>query len=415
MKKNEMPENERPEAVTVTESVADNASVAGAAAAPTEKEKKEPLFHLIRRANVTPMQATRVRAIAIVAGLILCGILAAIITKTNPFAFYGAMFKGAFGSVYNLLVTIHKVAILLGISLAVTPAFKMRFWNTGAEGQVLIGALATASCMYWFGSLPLGLLLVCMLLSALAAGAIWGIIPAVCKAKWGTNETLFTLMMNYVAMQLISYFMRLWNKKSAGIDFTQLDPTLRINHFFNGSTSTGIRRYIIEVVFILALTVGLYVYLRFSKHGYELSVVGESENTAKYVGINVKKVIIRTMALSGAICGVIGFLLAGTTQTVSPGIADGRGFTAIMVSWLAKFDPAIMVFAALLLVFLDVGASNIATDLKVDQSFAEIVSGILLFFIIGCEFFIQYRLLPSDRLKNRFPKLFGDKKTQEEK
>lgn len=412
MKENNMPEQERREVEVVVEPVSE--TVADTDPAKEGKKQKEPLFHLIRRANATPLQATKVRSIAIVAGLILCGILAAVITKTNPFVFYGAMFKGAFGSAHNILVLVHKVAILLGVSLAVTPAFKMRFWNTGAEGQVLVGALATASCMYWFGSLPLGLLLVCMLLSALAAGAIWGIIPAVCKAKWGTNETLFTLMLNYVAMQLISFFMKIWNKNSASIDFTHLDPTLRINHFFNGSTATGIRRYLIEAIVIITLTVGLYVYLRFSKHGYELSVVGESENTAKYVGINVKKVIIRTMALSGMICGLIGFLLAGTTQTVSPGLADGRGFTAIMVSWLAKFDPAIMVFAALLLVFLDVGASYIATDLGVDQSFAEIISGILLFFIIGCEFFIQYRLVPSDRLVNRFPKLFGVKEKKEE-
>lgn len=378
--------------------------------------KQSSVMHISKRDSLPWYGAWAIRGAAIVLALIVCAVVTTALTGEDPVGVYKTMFAGAFGTPRKLWILGQNLAILLCVSLAVTPAFKMRFWNVGGEGQILIGGLATAACMILLGDqLPNWLLIAVMVVAACVAGGIWGAVPAICKAKWNTNETLFTLMMNYVAMQLISYFMRLWNKKSAGIDFTQLDPTLRINHFFNGSTSTGIRRYIIEVVFILALTVGLYVYLRFSKHGYELSVVGESENTAKYVGINVKKVIIRTMALSGAICGVIGFLLAGTTQTVSPGIADGRGFTAIMVSWLAKFDPAIMVFAALLLVFLDVGASNIATDLKVDQSFAEIVSGILLFFIIGCEFFIQYRLLPSDRLKNRFPKLFGDKKTQEEK
>lgn len=376
----------------------------------TKKPEKEPLFHLVKRSSMTGLQAAKVRTIAIILGMVVCGILTAAITGTNPFAFYGAMFKGAFGTAHNFWVTMGKVAILLGISLAVTPAFKMRFWNTGAEGQVLAGALATACCMYWLGSLPLGLLLIFMLVSALLLGALWGVIPAFFKAHWGTNETLFTLMMNYVAMQLISFFMKMWNKTSNGIDFTHLDPTLRINAFFNGST--GIRRYIIEIVVIALLTVALYVYLRYSKHGYELTVVGESENTARYIGINVKHVIIRTMALSGMICGLIGFLLVGTTQTLSPGLADGRGFTAIMVSWLVKFNPAVMVLAAFLLVFLEVGASYIATDLKVDQSFSEIVSGILLFFIIGCEFFIQYRMVPSERLKSRFPKLFGDKEKE---
>ena len=141
------------------------------------------------------------------------------------------------------------------------------------------------------------------------------------------------------------------------------------------------------------LTVFVYVYLNYSKHGYEIAVVGESERTARYVGIKVDRVIVRTMLLSGAVCGVAGLLLVGgINHTVSTTIADGRGFTAVMVSWLAKFDPIIMIFTSFLLVLLDRGAGEIATQFSLNQSFADILTGVILFFIIGCEFFISYRI-----------------------
>ena len=138
----------------------------------------------------------------------------------------------------------------------------------------------------------------------------------------------------------------------------------------------------------------MFVYLRYSKHGYEISVVGESENTAKYIGINVKKVILRTAALSGAICGIAGLLLvAGANHTITPNTAGGRGFTAVMVSWLAKFNPLVMVITSLLLVFLQKGAGQLATKIPVlNLNLSDVLTGVILFFIIGCEFFINYKL-----------------------
>ena len=141
------------------------------------------------------------------------------------------------------------------------------------------------------------------------------------------------------------------------------------------------------------MTVGLYIYLNYSKHGYEISVVGESERTARYVGIKVEKVIIRTMLISGAICGLAGLLLVGgTNHTLNASIVDGRGFTAVMVSWLGKFNPIWMVLTSFLLVFLGRGAGEIATDFGLNASYGDILTGIILFFIIGCEFFINYKI-----------------------
>ena len=149
----------------------------------------------------------------------------------------------------------------------------------------------------------------------------------------------------------------------------------------------------LNIIIVAIITVAMYIYLKYSKHGYEIAVVGESENTARYIGINVNKVILRTMALSGAVCGIAGLLLVGgTDHTISTSTADGRGFTAIMVSWLGKFNPIYMIFTSLLLVFLDAGADQISMIFGLNQSFSEIITGIILFFIIGSEFFINYQL-----------------------
>ena len=300
------------------------------------------------------------------------------------------MFSGAFGTTRKLWTLGQNIAILLCVSLAVTPAFKMRFWNVGGEGQILIGGLATAACMILLGDkLPNWLLILIMLLCACGAGAVWGMIPAIFKAKWNTNETLFTLMMNYVATQLVAYFVIVWEvPKGAG----------KIG-IINQATESGWlpqvgpSKYFLNILVVAVLTMLMYLYLSRSKQGYEISVVGESERTARYVGIKVSRVIVRTMAMSGALCGLAGLLLVGgTDHTITTTIADGRGFTAVMVAWLAKFNPLSMVFTSFLLVFLDRGASEISTIFGLNHAFGDILTGIILFFIIGSEFFITYEL-----------------------
>jgi simple sugar transport system permease protein len=147
------------------------------------------------------------------------------------------------------------------------------------------------------------------------------------------------------------------------------------------------------ILLVLLLTVGVYIYHQYTKQGYEISVVGESENTANYIGINVKKVIIRTMLISGAICGFAGFLIVGALDhSVAVTSAGGMGFTAIMVSWLAKFNPLVMIGTSAFITFLDRGAAQVTTTFNIDSSFPDMVIGIVLFFIIGCEFFIGYQL-----------------------
>ena len=352
---------------------------------------REPLFHIVRRNSSSRMRGWAVRGIAILVAVLLSGLLTFLVTGLNPLEVYSKMIQGNFGSTRRIWVLLQNTAILLIIALALTPAFKMRFWNTGAEGQVLIGGFGAALMMRFVGaSLPNGLLIPLELLAAVAAGALWGFIPAFFKAKWKTNETLFTLMMNYVAIQIVSWFCTLFAvPKGSG----QLG-------ILNQSTEAGWlptlfgQKYMMNVIIVVAVLIFVFIYLRFSKHGYEISVVGESEKTARYVGINVKSVIIRTMLLSGALCGVAGFLLVcGTDHSITPNTVGGEGFTGIMVSWLAKFNPFVMVFTSALIIFMKNGAAQIATSFHLNESFGDILTGIIIFFIIGCEFFINYRVV----------------------
>ncbi len=365
-----------------------------AAAEMKQKKTHEPLFHIVKRTEIEWYKAWIVRAVAIVAALIVCAVVTMLLTHKDPIKVYATMLDGSFGTPRRIWILLQSLSMLLCVSLAVTPAFKMKFWNIGAEGQVLVGGLATAACMILFGGkLPNALLIFVMLAASLLAGAIWGLIPAVFKAKWNTNETLFTLMLNYVGIQLVSYFSMYWEAQKGSGQIGIINQKDRFGWLPNIVIGGQKYEYLLNILVVAALTVFMYIYLKYSKHGYEIAVVGESQNTARYIGINVKKVIIRTMLLSGAMCGIAGFLLvAGTNHTINTTTSDGRGFTAIMVSWLAKFNPLYMVLTSFLLVFLQRGANEISSVYGLDKSFSDILTGIILFFIIGCEFFINYQL-----------------------
>lgn len=362
------------------------------------KQNNAPLFHIVKRGALPWYQAWGIRAAAIVLALLFCALVTSLTTGENPLQVYSTMIYGAVGTPRKIWILGQNIALLLCVSLAVTPAFRMRFWNIGGEGQVLAGALAAAACMICLSDkLPNGALIAVMAVSSITAGAIWGLIPAIFKAKWNTNETLFTLMMNYVATQLVAYFVIIWESPKGSGKVGIINQATELGWL----PQIGNYKYLLNIIIVAVLTVGMYIYLNYSKHGYEIAVVGESERTARYVGIKVEKVIVRTMLLSGAICGIAGLLLVGgTDHTISTTIAGGRGFTAVMVSWLAKFNPIFMILTSFLLVFLDRGAGEISTTFGLNHSFADILTGIILFFIIGSEFFITYKISFRRSAKN---------------
>ena len=357
----------------------------------------EPLIHLSKRESISIVKSWLIRLAAIVLGLVVCGLVAYILSdklrsgKKTIFDFYHSfLVKGSFSTSRKMWKFFKNMAVLQCISLAVTPAFRMQFWNTGAEGQTLMGVWgAIAVAFYLGGKVPAALLLVLMLAAALLCGALWALLPAIFKAKWNTNETLFTLMMNYIATQLAAFFIIVWEvPKGAG-----KIGIINQNSEAGWLPVIGGKQYLLTILVVAVMTILMYIYLNYSKHGYEIAVVGESQRTASYAGIKVERVIIRTMVLSGAVCGLMGLLLtAGTDHTLTTTIVGGRGFTAVMVSWLAKFNPIVMVFTSLLLVVLSRGASEISSVFSLNHSFADILTGIILFFIIGSEFFLTYKV-----------------------
>jgi len=352
--------------------------------------KKEPLVRMVKRDSISRTKSWEIRLIAILLSLIVVAILIVAATGQNPFQIYGGIISGAVGTSRRAWVTIREILILLVIAVGLTPAFKMKFWNIGAEGQVLMGGIATAALMiYGAGRMPNWLLLVVIVIVSAIAGMIWGLIPAIFKAYFNTNETLFTLMLNYVAMQLVNFCIVFWESPAGSNTVGIINPKTQQGWFpdiFGNS-------YILIIIIVTVITVGVHVYMKYSKQGYEVAVVGESENTAKYAGINVKKVIIRTMMISGAICGIAGCLIvSGASHTISTSTAAGRGFTAIIVAWMSKFNPWVMLLVSAFLIFMKQGSIQIATAYNLNKNASDIITGILLFFLIGCEFFVEYRL-----------------------
>jgi len=371
----------------------------------TEKVKNDPLFHVSKNDNLPRWKAMLIRAGAVLVALVICGIMSVILIKENPFKIYGTMISGAFIDIWTLL---KDIAVLLMFGLAVIPAFKMKFWNMGANGQVLIGCLCAIACMKFLaGKVPNVVLIILMVTTSIAASVIWAVIPAIFKAFFGTNETLFTLMMNYIAIGIVAYFSFSWSDGSGTIGLVNYIGSK--NYMAGWFPNIG-NKYVMIILIALLVDAFMFVYMKYTKHGFETALVGESVNTAKYVGINVKKVIIRTLILSGVICGIMGAMFAGSLEhTVNTSICGSKGFTAILVAWLANFDPLMMLFTTFFVVFLQTGAENVSTVFQLKSTdYSNIVVGIIFFCIIGCEFFIRYKIMPSQRLKD----ILGGKKTR---
>ena len=358
---------------------------------------KEPFIRITKNDATSKRKGVFIRLVAALLALIVCGIVIVAITKQNPIEVYQGIISGAVGTKRRILVTVRETIILLLIAVGLTPAFKMRFWNIGAEGQVLVGGLAAAAVMIYLSSfLPNAVVILLMLASSILAGMLWGLIPSIFKARYNTNETLFTLMLNYVAMQFVTFCIIFW-ENPAGSNSVGI---------INGDTKKGWfpelfgNPQALCVIIVLAITVGMYIYMKYSKQGYEIFVVGESEHTAKYIGLNVNKVIIRTVMISGALCGLAGALIVGgSSHTISTSTAGGRGFTAIIVAWMSKFNPFVMILVSAFLAFMQQGAVQIASQFGLNQNASDIITGIILFFLIGCEFFTNYKVYFGKKAK----------------
>ena len=358
------------------------------------KKVRNPLFHIARRNEVPTWFVFVVKLSFILGALLLCGIISFLVSPITLdempekfISYYIFVVEGTFFNMNTAFSTLWNASLLLIIAAAITPAFKMKFWNIGAEGQVLMGCFGAAIVMKFIApSIPNFLALILMLALALIFAAAWAAIPAIFKAFFNTNETLFTLMMNYIAIGLVAAF----SLKFKATGSTALGV-------LNAGTHAGWMpeifgsSYLIGIFVIINLVVALWFYLKYSKHGYEIAVLNGSVRTAEYVGINVKVVTIRTMILCGAVCGIAGFLLvSGSSHTVSETVVGGRGFTAVMISWLGHFNPLEMVLYSVLNAIITVGSSNAAANLQYSGEVANVLSGLFFLLILTSEFFTNF-------------------------
>ena len=349
-------------------------------------EKRTPFVRLAKRTDIDPKKAWLIRVASIVVALIL-GCIPMLFTGTNPIEAYSVIVQGSLLRPVYFRQTV-KIAIpLLGCALAIAPCFKMRFWNIGAEGQITMGAMcATYFALYWVDKVPSAVLLIIMFLASLVGGGLWALIPAFFKAKWNTNETLFTLMMNYIAIGIVAWLQGgPWEGRKGSQIIPMFDDAARLPDLF------GVH---IGWIFVLVLVVLMHIYMNKTKQGYEIAVIGDSQNTARYAGMNVGAIIMRTMFISGAISGFVGFMtVSGANYTLYSGVADNVGFTAITVAWLSQLNAFAMIFISMLLAVISKGANTLQTRLQVPASISDIITGILLFAMLSCEFFINYRLI----------------------
>jgi len=349
--------------------------------------KKDPLIRIAKRSNalLAKKYVWMIRVGALVLALIIGAILYAALGN-NPIEAYGYLISGSLAKSLGRKQVLRNMVPLLGTALALAPCFKMKYWNIGAEGQITIGAMtATYFALNFADKLPAFPLLLIMALAGMLAGGIWSAIPAFFKAKWGTNETLFTLMLNYIAIGIVAWLQ--------GGPWEGRPGTQQIPQFAENACLPSVFGVHIGWIIIFVLVFVMYVYMKYTKQGYEIAVLGESENTARYAGMNVGKIIIRTAAISGAISGLVGFLLAsGANTSLQSTIANGAGFTAITVCWLSQLNPFAMIVISFMLAVLSKGSSTVQTKLGVPSSMADIITGVILLCMLGCEFFINYKV-----------------------
>lgn len=345
------------------------------------------MFRMIKRTDMTKRKATMIRLAAVLLAL-LCSSLFILIMGHNPAKVYLSMLSGAFGSKYRIIETM-KVAIPIIIaSIGIMVAFKMKFWNIGGEGQILMGACAATYFALYFNHLPKPLLLLIMLIAGVVGGGLWALIPGLLKIKYDTNETIITLMLNYIAIKWITYLQYgPWKDPNAqGFPkIANFEPNAILPKLFGLHIG-----WIIAIIVVIVIA----VMMKYSKWGYNISVIGESIDTARYSGIKINKVILTSVFISGGICGIVGFIQASAVdQTLTAHLSAGYGFTAIITTWLSALVPAVIIPVSVLFAALVKGGSFIQTAFQIPNSASDILQSMILFFVIGSEFFVKYALV----------------------
>ena len=343
-----------------------------------------------KRLNPSIAMNVAVPLLSLVAALAV-GALFLTLTGRDPVEVYEAMFKGALGSRYGLSETVVKAIPLMLCALGISAAFRMQLWNIGAEGQFYMGAFAASWLPLTVPELPAVLMLPGMMLLGAAAGGLWGLAPAVLRARWKVNEIITTLMFNYVAILWVDYLVYGPWKDPKGFNF----PLSAKFPAAAALPTFGDSRIHMGLFIALLLAVFFWIIFEKSRWGYEIKVIGSSESAARYAGMNISRNIFQVMILSGAVCGLAGMTeVSGIVGRLQPGLSPGYGYTAIIVAWISKLHPAAILVVSVLFGGLQVGGFFVQT-MGVPASVSSMLQGAVLFFVVGGEFLTKYRIVIS--------------------
>jgi general nucleoside transport system permease protein len=354
------------------------------------------MIRITKKEEIYSVKSVFVRIGAVVLALIISGVMIAIMGY-RPLQTFEAMIRGSLGSAYGIRNSINIAVPYLITALGISIAFRMRFWNIGAEGQIVMGAVfATWIARILSPDLNGFLLIVLMMLASLVGGGLWALIPAVFKAYTNTNETLFTLMMNYIAIKVTLYLRSVVWKDPEAMGFpkiAQIPQQARLPKVF------GIH---IGWIIVLVLVMLVYIFIKYTKKGYEIKVVGESDKTAHYAGMNVKKVLVTGVLISGALAGLAGAIkLMGMSFSVSESIGGGDGFTAIIIAWLSGLQAPVMLLVSFLFAAMKQGSIAIEARMNIPSSVADIIQGAILLCTLGSEFFLRYKVVWDIKSKHQ--------------
>jgi simple sugar transport system permease protein len=353
------------------------------------------MIRIAARSEVSSKRNVLTRIAAIIMALMLSALFIVFLGH-DPIKVYLSMLEGSFGSVYRFKETIISTIPLAITSFGILLAFKMKFWNIGAEGQMIMGAFFASYFALNYPDMNRLALLTVMFIAGAIGGGLWALIPAYFKSKYGTNEVLFTLMMNYVALKWITYLQYgPWKDKDA-LGFP------KIPNFTSNAILPKLFGIHIGWIIMLILMVIVYVFIHYTKKGYEINVIGESENTGAYAGMNVRSIILQAMFLGGALAGIAGMIQASAVSgTLSVAVTGGVGYTAIIVTWLSGLSAPLIVVVSFLFAILIQGGSYIQTAFQIPQSAAQILQGMILLFVLGSEFFVKYQIIFKSNKMNK--------------
>jgi general nucleoside transport system permease protein len=348
-------------------------------------------IRIAARAELSRRNEMLLRLFAAVSALAASGLIMAVMGY-NPFDVYAKIISGSLGSAYRFRETINKAIPLCVLSLGTAIAFRMKFWNIGQEGQFYLGAYGAALAAFAFPNLPAPLLLSIMLIMGMVFGGLWALIPALLKIKFSTNETLVTLMLNYIAIKWISFLQYVAWKDPTALGFPKISP------FTPNAVLPRLFSIHIGWIISLCLALLLYILLKKTKFGYEIDVIGESEATARYAGMSVYRISVIAIMLSGGLCGIAGMMQASAIErSLSDQLSGGLGFTSVIVTWLARLEPSGIIVMSFLFSILIQGGNFLQSSLQIPASISQVLQGIIIFFVLGSEFFIRYRFVRGEK------------------